>query len=937
MGSEPTRFGHADDVETIPMGAGVGSAEMTPHPGGEAMFQPDRPPERIGPFRITGVIGEGGMGSVLLGLRDDGRFRQRVAIKLIRRGMDSEEVLKRFELERQLLASLNHPNIARLFQGGMTEDGRPYFVLEHIEGQTIDEHCESHNLTVEERLNLFRTVCLAVHHAHQNLVVHRDIKPSNILVTKEGVPKLLDFGIAKLLNPEFSPVDMIVTRADARLMTPEYASPEQIRGEPVTTASDVYSLGVLLYELLTGRRPYYFQSRAPAEIERVVSQVHPERPSTAVTRVTRLSTVITDPMAPIETGTHRAPSDGSPARLRKRISGDIDNIVMMAMRKEPNRRYASAEQLGEDIRRHLTHLPVIARPESAWYVTSKFVRRNRVGVAAAILLLVSLIGGVAATAWQANVAAEERDIAAQERDKASAERDRAERRFGQVRALANTFMFEFHDAIKDLPGATPARELLVTNALQYLDSLAVEASDDPGLMSELAHAFERVGDVQGGLRSSNVGDARGALASYERALEIRKRLAEVRPDDTAVQRLLADSHMRVGDMRKELGDARGALDAYEEALALHRALVREAPGDLHVRRDLAVGLLSAGDGLVRIGDLTGGLDRYTESLELRRSLVRENPTDMDALRDLSVAHIRVGFTSKRLGDAAAATDHFERALALREEIAAGDPKSLGAQRDIMVARMYVGDALKDAGDTAGAIDMYSRQREVAHALFEADPVDARARRDLVLADKKVGDALVIAGRLDEALVRFGASLALAELWSAESPDNPRAMAQLADAHSQIGKVQVLKNDNQSGLESHRRALDLYTQVVAKDPLNPLAQRSLAMAHRSVGDALHAMGDHDGAVAALRASVRLHEELAAEESPSGPQRSDLAAARERLADVLLARGDRAMAAAALRAAEEDYGRLGADNPDDAGAREGLERVRGRLAEVADLGT
>lgn len=324
------------------------------------------------------------MGSVYLAARDDDEFQKLVAIKIIRRGLDTDDIIQRFCSERQILATLDHPNITRLLDGGTTDDGLPYFVMEYIDGEPIDVFCDRHCLGVNERLKLFQGVCAAVRYAHQNLVVHRDIKPGNVLVTKEGVPRLLDFGIAKLLAPGSALNQQ--TSATVRLLTPEYASPEQVRGEPITTASDVYSLGVLLYVLLTGRSPYGQMMSSRGEIERSICEKEPERPSVAV----------------MSRGVK--PNKKEVEKLRRSLQGDLDNIVLKALCKEPHRRYTSVEQLSEDISRHLGNLPVVARPDTRRYRTGKFIQRNKAGVAAAALISLVLIAGVAAVLWQAHVA-----------------------------------------------------------------------------------------------------------------------------------------------------------------------------------------------------------------------------------------------------------------------------------------------------------------------------------------------------------------------------------------------------------------------------------------------------------------------------------------------------------------------------------------------------
>ena len=361
---------------------------------------------RIGSYGVIREIGRGGMGTVYLAARADDEYRQQVAIKIIKRGMDTAEVLRRFRNERQILASLDHPNIARLLDGGTTEDGVPFFVMEHIEGLPLLNYCDAERLSTVERLELYRKICAAVQHAHQNLVVHRDIKPSNIVVTPDGTPKLLDFGIAKLLVPDAGqPGEQTATIA--QIMTPQYASPEQVRGSAITTASDIYSLGVLLYELLTGHHAYHLKALLPREVERVICEKEPERPSTAITRVeesTDADGVTTSKITPASVSEVR---NERPDSLRRKLKGDLDNIVLMAMRKEPERRYSSVEQFSEDIRRHLEALPVIATNHTLNYRAGKFVRRNRIGVTAVAIILLSLIAGLLATSWQARAARQE--------------------------------------------------------------------------------------------------------------------------------------------------------------------------------------------------------------------------------------------------------------------------------------------------------------------------------------------------------------------------------------------------------------------------------------------------------------------------------------------------------------------------------------------------
>src|SRR5205807_1681016 len=343
----------------------------------------------IGHYEIVSLIGSGGMGEVYLA--QDRQLDRKVALKLIRRGFNSEDIIRHFKREEHLLASLNHPNIAQLYGSGLTADGVPFFVMEYVEGQRLDDYCNERKLETKERLQLFRKVCSAVTYAHQRLVIHRDLKPANVRVTAEGEPKLLDFGIAKLIEVENAQSSSMTLTLQG-VMTPEYASPEQVRGESMTTASDVYSLGVVLYKLLTGQSPYRTTTNRPDEIMRAITDQAPERPSTAMAR--SLSDSSDNPQSAI--------------RNPKFLKGDLDNIALMALRKDPTRRYQSVGQFSADIQRHLEGLPVVARKVTFTYRASKFIRRHRVAVAAAFLISISLVGGMITTTWQAQVARHEK-------------------------------------------------------------------------------------------------------------------------------------------------------------------------------------------------------------------------------------------------------------------------------------------------------------------------------------------------------------------------------------------------------------------------------------------------------------------------------------------------------------------------------------------------
>ena len=553
----------------------------------------------IGSYRIIREIGRGGMGSVYLAERADRQYKKHVAIKLIKGGMDTDYVLQYFRNERQILANFDHPNIARLLDGGSTEAGLPFFVMEYVEGKAIDEYCNEHGLNITQRLELFQQVCAAVTYAHRHLVVHRDIKPTNILVTEEGTPKLLDFGIAKIVLSESSAAKG-VTATNTLAMTPEYASPEQLQGLPVTTATDVYSLGVVLYELLTGFSPYPFTNRVPLEIARIITTGSLQLPSTMI-RNSKSETATTQSLSKIP--------EGSIDRLCGRLRGDVDNIVMMAMRKEPERRYQSVEQFSEDIRRHLDGLPVTARPVTFSYRLSKFVRRNTIAVGLAVLIFLTLIGGIITTTWQSY--------------RAETERARAERRFNQVRKLARSVLFEYHDAIKNLPGSTPIRATLVKDALEYLDSLATESNNDMSLQFELATAYERIGDVQGGTMKANLGDTAGSIRSYRKALAILQSLENTGSQNTETRYKIAICSQKLGTLLWQTGDLKRSLEENRKSLALLEQLVADNPNDFNLRLELDATLGRIGSILLEQNDFSGALASHQKELEIYQSFSAE--------------------------------------------------------------------------------------------------------------------------------------------------------------------------------------------------------------------------------------------------------------------------------------------------------------------------
>jgi non-specific serine/threonine protein kinase/serine/threonine-protein kinase len=702
------------------------------------------PPEtRIGLYRLTSVIGEGGMGTVYRAIRADDEFQNEVAIKILKRGMEADYIIERFRRERQILANLSHPNIARLFDGGTTADGRPYFVMELIQGKPLDDYCDDRRLTTPQRVELFRHICSALVCAHQHLIVHCDLKPGNILVTGDGTPKLLDFGIAKMLDPGLDAQAATVTIA--RMMTPEYASPEQIRGEPISTATDIYSLGVILYEILTGHRPYRLQTRRPHEVARAIVETDPPKPSTVISRIEEVTredgTKIT--LTPVWVSGAR---DGSPDKLRRRLRGDLDNIVLMAIRKDPQRRYASVGHLMTDLQRHLDGLPVSARQDTLSYRAGKFFERHRAAVIMATLANLSLIASTIGTAWQARVA--------------QRERARAERRFNDVRKVANSLLFDVHDAIKDLPGATPARQVIVSKALEFLDGLARDSSGDLALQRELATAYERVGDVQGKARESSLGDSRSAMASYRKALALREAVAAATPRDQTILRELGPNYGRLSDLLFSNGDAAGALEYCRKAVQISEQSAA-APDAIRTDRvRLAAAYLDYGYKLALVGhDRAQGLPLCRKSLSMLAVLTREDPSDRRLGRLESLANSRMAELLEN-DDAtrAEALALRRKALEVVNHMLAVEPTNVDFRRLGAYDTFELGDALGDMGNIKEALPYYPRALATFDDLVAADPKNAQYHYDRAAVRVHYGDALRKAGERVKAAEQYRAAV-----------------------------------------------------------------------------------------------------------------------------------------------------------------------------------
>jgi tetratricopeptide (TPR) repeat protein len=699
-----------------------------------AFLDPDRTPDRLGPYRIVREIGRGGMGTVYLAERADGQFEQQVAIKVIKRGMDTDAVLQRFYAERQILARLQHPNITRLLDGGMF-DGRPYFVMEYLEGEPIAAYCRRRELTLPDRIRLFLEVCSAVEHAHRNLILHRDLKAGNILVDATGTPKLLDFGIAKLLAAEGTTEQ---TAVGPRALTPQAASPEQIRNEPLTTASDVYALGVLLFELLAGQPPYHVPQNSPAEMARIICVEPAPRPSSM---------------------TGESPS--------RQLRGDLDNIVLKALEKEPAQRYQGAAELAADLRRYLEGLPVLARPAGGLYRARKFVGRNRRSLAIAAVVVLAL--GAAVT-------------------EAVLEARRANRRFQEVRQMANSFLFEFHDAIAKLPGSTPARELVVNRALQYLANLEREASGDPALKRELAQAYMRVGTAQGDPHESNLGKPREARASFEKAIALFGEVARARPSEQRAMQELAEAKLHLS----ALLDEQQGLDA---GRVLHRQVIdslqefgRAHVLESHTRVILALAYFGLSETDMQRHQTSEALQTRLQSIEVLHQALARDPENAEAQRWLATDHKRLAYLYLNdLHDPAKAAASLEAAMTIDERRVAQNPADTIARLDLALGQSYYSSVFRRRGDVAGAQTLLQKAIDARGAVLNADPRNIRVRCYLLGDYTRLGTLLRDARRPAEAAAAFDHGLKLAAELDPASAASPEPAGLIAALHREAGK------------------------------------------------------------------------------------------------------------------------------------------------------
>ena len=698
-----------------------------------------------------------------------------------------------------------------------TPDGRPFLVMEYVEGTPIDRYVSDRRLPLPEILELFHKVCSAVSYAHRNLIVHRDLKPGNVLVTGEGRPMLLDFGIAKLLDGSAQR-----TKTGAGAMTLEYASPEQVRGAPISTASDTYSLGVLLYELLSGRRPYGNTGSALELAQAITAEV------------------------PRPLGQHGG----------RRLDRDLDNIVQMALRKEPERRYASADLLAEDLRLYIAGYPVMARPATRGYRIAKFAGRNKAPVAAAALVLFALVGGIAATAWEARI---------------------ANQRFNDVRQLAHAVVFDFHDAIEPLPGSTPVRRMLVKDALVYLDKLSHE-SGDASLQRELVEAYVKIGNVQGNSYYSNLGDTAGALASARKAVAAGERLV-ARDARGLNQRALASAYASEADILYSTNDLPGANENYRKAVSRAEAAVRKLPPDLDTRRQLAATLRNWGDlagaeGISNMGKPEEALARYRLALEIVNGLVKEYPGSPLAKKDLYDSLLVLADAETTAGQHAAAEEQARRALAMIQEISAGDPGNALDRTEVANMSTRLAQVLMDNGKGKEAVPLVLAAVSIMEAQVKSDPANRMLERSLAVTELHVVNALRKSGDTAGALGHAQKALVLSRQLSAADPRNIEILSDVANCDLKLAQVLMDRRDFPAALGYAIESMTLLDGVLARSKDSNL-MRMRIRAGLAAGDIELRMDRAEAALGHYRQTGKAAGEIVAAEAGQVSARTDLA--------------------------------------------------------------
>ncbi len=756
---------------------------------------------RVGPYVIERELGRGGMGVVFAAVRADDAFRKRVALKVAGDTLAAPHVIERFRHERQILADLEHPHIARLLDGGATAQGLPYFAMEYVEGTPITIHCASRGLARPARLDLFQAVCSAVDYAHQRLIIHRDLKPANILVTADGQVKLLDFGIAKLLaTPDGQPG---MTRVQHAPVTPDYSSPEQVTGHAVTTRTDVYLLGLLLYELLVGEQAQHADTSSPAALTHSIANT------------------------PVPLPSSRADARGDAATARA-LRGDLDIIIATAIHKDPERRFASVAALADDLRRHRDGRPITARPDSTGYRLGKFLRRHAWTSAAAMALVLTMIGGAVATAYQAR---------------------RAAHRFEQVRGLARALMFDVQDEVKPLPGSVAAQHRIVSTALAYLDALAADAGGDPDLAVELARGYVRIAEIQGAFRTASMADRAAAFRSFDQTYRLLAPLEPFTSGHGPAIMTWAGADVRKGELLRFSGDSTQGRQLVEHAITLLTPLAARPAPSLPLLRQLA----NARQTLLDFADsreapaLVDGLVAALAPMESAAA------TDLAVLGELAAGYSAAGGALLRTTRDLDAVVLLDRAVRYADEVAARAPDSAEARRVLATTHSKRGSVLlrhPELNRRADAVASYEIMAAAADWNFQRDPVNKTNRLDRAVARCMYGDSKPAEDA--SGVADLAQCIAWLSEMAREDPADLQVKYRWWDAQYRAGMRDGRRRDWPAARAGLTRAVQLSEALMAVDPTDVgyvvQSYMRLGNLHAAVG----ALGERAQVVARLRA-------------------------------------------------------------------------------------
>ncbi|WP_051670692.1 serine/threonine-protein kinase [Bryobacter aggregatus] len=747
------------------------------------------PEKRIGAYEILHEIGHGGMGAVYLGRRADSTYEKQVAIKFVRSGMDSPLLRQRFEAERRILARLEHPYIARLLDAGTAANGQPYFVMEYVEGKPVGQWAAEQHVSLRARVELFVKVCEAVLYAHQNLVVHRDLKPTNILVTQEGIPKLLDFGIAKLLEEEGGAQATVL-----RILTPDYASPEQARGDAVSVASDVYSLGAVLYELLAGEPPFQLAGLSPAESERQVCYSDAPKPSL------------------------KAPS----------LAGDLDTVILKTLRKDPAERYEGVGELRADLLRYLEGKPVTARQYTIRQRAMKWVRRHRTVTVASAAMVLSIVVGSGMALWSAHDAQEARKLAERERQRAELKseeaewkaaealeqrriandlRDMAEQRFEEQRKLVGDSLRNFYDTVERLPGSTQARLQLLTLAAGAVEKLAKEEPDDARLQIDLAAYYQRLGEVLGAASRASMGDRRAAMAEYQKALSLLNKLKAKTPEDLAVWKALSAIHERIATLEAYISaEPKASVETSKLAVKEAEYVLRTAPADPAGNLLLVSALVNPHAALYRRDPRLVDVVGFSRAEKILLQRLQQTPEDLDAKSRLSMVQSIQGNILVQQLNLPAALERLTKVKKMREEIVRAAPNDSEVKRSLMMTNSHIADVyvrmnrINDPGSYAANEAMAQLGAELA----QEDPDNVTAQYDYAMSLTRVASFHRRMKDYPKALAGTEKSLAILETLKKGESKNRVFVAQYFGALNNFADTLRDSGRTSDALKAYRR-------------------------------------------------------------------------------------------------------------------------------------